>query len=195
MLFGFFIMLSWSSLAMAQYPFAQPSLADLDRNQARAKEVMKSLEDTEMKKLSKKISAHSNEVMSANPDAAIPATALSIGALFWIGHKVNLIKSDDLKLSSRVEGRGRRGSINLDSPILNGKFNFAQTEGIKFGLNKNIDEINSDAEVNYFIKDQLVSTAFRHHFTKYLALSVGMSQSGKAQPSNQNAQIQYNINF
>ena len=168
---------------------------DIAIGKARAEQMVNLLQNAELQQAFTKVNAKGKEALQENPELKNPAAVIAGATSLWIGRTVQLIKDESFKLTTHVEGRSRSGDFSVESPLVNGKLKFQSNNGVNLNINRTISSIQSNAEVNYDVRSQTVSTQLKHRIAPNLDLSFGASESPLQNQIDERATIQYNISF
>ena len=163
--------------------------------QNRAQSMVNLLKDQKLQSVFSKLNDKGKQFLQDNPELRNPAAIVTGAASLWIGRTLKLFQNDDLKLSTHVEGRTRSGDFSWESPILNGKLAFTQADGMNMKVNRKITSINTQAEMNYNPKDQIMSGQLSHPLIPNLDLTFGTTQYQQTNQTDGRAALRYNLNF
>jgi hypothetical protein len=167
----------------------------LQTGQARAEQMAEMIKTEEMEKALIKVTERGQSTLRENPSLKTPLGVIAGAMGLWMGNTVRLFKGDELKITSRIEGRNRSSEFNMESPLLNGRFRFSADQGFEVHMNRAISSINSRAELNYNIKNQTFSTSIRKRIAPNLDFSFGAAQFQQHSPTDGNARLEYQFNF
>lgn len=171
------------------------SIKQLEQGQGRARELVDILWQKELKTVGDKAANRGQEILKEDADLKTQATVIGAGAALWFGHSIHLIKQAALNLKTRVEGRARSGSIEIDSLPVNGRVQVSGSNGSNFSLSRNLYFINGQAEVLYGLRDQSISSKITHPITRHLEISVGTLSSSVRRSVEGNACLTYATEF
>jgi len=163
--------------------------SDYESGKTRAQQMVTMLQNQEMTKALEKITGSGKKTLDENPEIKTPLAVIAGAASLWYGRTVKLIKGDEFNMSANVDGRDKRSEFSMGSPILNGKLRFDGASGMGIGLNRKITDINTEAGVQYNVRDQVMSTEIRQRLAPHLDLSFGASRI------DQSTKIEYRLNF
>ena len=135
---------------------------DIASGHSRAESMVGILKTNELKDLTQKLSVSGKQLVLENPEVQVPVTVIGAGVVLWNGKSFALPSVGDLHLSSHFEGRSRSGSMNMDSPIVNGKLRFESGNGLNVGFNREVHEVDMKAEVLYNFQHQSFKTQISH---------------------------------
>jgi hypothetical protein len=170
-------------------PSMNKEAADYISGQSRAQQMIGMLQNQEMTKALEKITGSSKKTLDENPEIRNPLGVIAGAASLWYGRTLKLIKGDDFNFSARMEARNQRSEFNMGSPLLNGKLRFDGKDGMGVGFNRRITDIQTEAGVQYNVRNQVISTEVRQKLAPHLDLSFGASRI------DQNTKIEYRLNF
>jgi hypothetical protein len=174
----------------------QHLLQNLVSGQNRAKEMVNALKTTEMQKALEAVTGRGTSLLEQNSGLKAPVSIISGIVSLWVGNTTKLFHSEFIKVNSHVEGKNRRGEFSMESPLLNGKVRFSGSEGVMVNMNRDLQPIDSHAELNYNAKTQSVSTQISHPLGPHLDFSVGSSQIPEMNnQTDGRAKIEYKISF
>jgi hypothetical protein len=162
---------------------------------ARAKQMVDLLMDQELQNSFSKLNARGREMLKENPEMKNPVTIVAGAVALWVGKTVRLLKDDTFKIETRLAARDRAGEFAMESPLLNGKLSFTAGDGVSMSMNRTIASINSRAEMNYRLRDQVFTGQLVHPLTNHLDLSFGAGQVQQSNQTDGRAALMYNLNF
>ena len=168
---------------------------NLTIGKARATEMVEMLKSVEMKRALDKITAQGNDVLQNNPELKNPAGVIAGAAALWTGRTIKLIKDDHFKLATRIDGRNGSGGFMMESPLANGTLDYSRGVGMNVTVNRNISSIDSRAQFNYNVTNQSISTQLSHKIAPHLDLTFGTTQNPLINQTDQQAKIEYRIDF
>lgn len=160
-----------------------------ESGKSRASQMVNMLQNQELTKAFQKIAGSGAKTLEENPELKTPLAVIAGAASFWYGRTVKLIRGDEFNFSARMEGRAQRSEFNMSSPLLNGRLKFDAREGMGVGFNRRLNQLNTEAAVQYDVRNQVFSTEVRQRLSPNLDLSVGASRL------DQNTKIEYRLNF
>lgn len=169
---------------------------NLASGQARAQEIIQTIQNEELKAALEKITKRGKEKFESDPDLRNPAIVIGGALALWMGRTFHIFKTDGFRLSSRVEGRGRQGEFFMESPLLNGKVLFNPNDGLSIQMNRRISSVNSNAEVYYHARSKAITTQLRHPLAPHIDFTFGATQNLQNQnPFDGRAGIEYRLSF
>ena len=168
---------------------------NIDEGNSRAQQMMTMLKDEQMKKAMEKVTGVGNQILKDNKPLQTPAAVIAGAFGFWYGRTINLIRGDGYKVTSSVEGKSHSGGLGMDSPLLNGKLRFSQTDGMDLSVNRRISSIDTSAELKYNSKNQALTTQMRHNLLPHVDLTFGSQMSPTLPQTDNRAGIEYRISF
>ncbi len=168
--------------------------ADLATGQDRANAMVKMLKDTELKTALDKVTAKGNEILKNNPEIRSPIAVIAGAIALWNGKTFQLLKEDEVKVTSHVEAKSRSGDFSLSSPLLNGQLRFDQSNGLNLGVNRSISSFHTSAGLQFNPKSQSINSQLNQRIMPHLNFSVGAGQSA-GNPKEGTAKIEYELHF
>lgn len=165
------------------------NIKNYESGRSRAQQMVALLQNKELTKAFQKITNSGNKTLDENPEIKSPLGILAGAASFWYGRTLKLIKGENLNITAKMEIRSQKSEFSMSSPLMNGKLKFDASEGIGIGFNRSIEELQTEAVVEYNSKSQIISTELRKKIAPNLDLSFGASKI------DQNTKIEYRINF
>jgi len=163
--------------------------------QQRAQQMTDLLKNQELQKVFGSLNDRGKQMLQENPEMKNPATIVAGAAALWVGRTIQLFKAESFKLSSRFEARTRTGEFSMESPLMNGKLNFTETNGLSMTMNRKIGSTDTRAEMTYNASYQVFTGQLVHPLTPHFSLLFGASQLGQTNQTDQRATIQYNLSF
>ena len=163
--------------------------------QARAQEMVNALKSEELQKVLPRVTAKGKDMLQENPELKTPMAVIAGSISLWAGNTLKLIQNDTIKVTSYIEGKSRSGDFKMDSPLVNGKLQFNETDGLQLNMNRSISSIQSNAAVVYNVKTQSLGGELSHHLLPHLDLSIGSTQVPQTSQMDQQAKISYHLNF
>ncbi len=163
--------------------------------QDRAKAMVQMLQNEELQKVLPRMTEKGNQMLRENPELQAPVGIIAGTFALWSGKTVKLIKGDNVKVATYIEAKSRSGDFRMESPLLNGKLQFNETDGVQLNVNRSISSIDSSASVIYSAKNQSVGGQVTHSLFPHLNLNYGTSQSTQTNQVDQRAWIDYQLRF
>lgn len=168
---------------------------DLDAGQARAEQMVEALKSEELQRAFGQVTAVGNKRLEENPELKNPVAIVAGAFALWAGNTIRLVKKENFKLFSKIEGRNRSGEFRMESPLLNGKLNYNTNEGLQLNMSRQLKPIDSSAALTYNAKTQFVGGQLSHHLMDNVDLSVGSFQSTVTNQKDEQAKIEYRLSF
>ena len=160
-----------------------------------AQKMVKLIQDQEFQAAMGRLTRKGNTILEENPGLKSPLSVLAGAAALWFGRTINLIQSDGLTLTSRIEARNQSGEFTLQSPLLNSSLQYHSDTGMGLNINRKISSIDTSAQINYNMKNQTVGTQINHQLAPHLDFTFGVSQNPQSSQPDNRAGLQYQINF
>ncbi len=175
---------------------ASTLFGSISGGQDRAQEMINALKTEELKKALVKVTGKGNEILQENAGLKSPIAIVSGVVSFWVGNAVRLVNHENFRFTTKVDGRNKSGEFTMESPLLNSKVKFKDSDGVSVNIGRNLPVLNSKAELNYNSKTQAVSTQVSHPLAPHLDFSVGTNQIPELNnQTDSRAKIEYKINF
>ncbi len=121
----------------------------LGTGETRARQVATLLKDEEFQKVLSRMTERGNTLLKENQGLKTTGQIIFGAASMWFGASIRLFKGESINITTRFEGRARKGEFTIESPLLNSKLVFQGDSGLHLNLNRKIASINSTAELNF----------------------------------------------
>jgi hypothetical protein len=151
-------------------------LRTLTGGQERAREMVRVIQTEEMRQALEKVTVEGKTFLEKNSALRSPLALISGALSVWVGGDVRLVNEDQLKISTRIEGRNRSGEFRMESPLFNGRLHFNEVQGMTVNMNREIPGLKSRAEIDFQTRTQALTTQIRQPLAPNLDLTFGASQ-------------------
>ena len=151
-------------------------LRTLTGGQDRAREMIRVIQTDEMRQALEKVTVRGKDFLEKNSALRSPLALISGALSIWVGGDVRILNDEKLKLSTRIEGRNRSGEFRMESPLVNGRLQFNEAQGMSLNMNREIPGLKSRAEVDFQARTQSLTTQIRQPLAPHLDITFGATQ-------------------
>ncbi len=162
--------------------------------EARAHEMVSMIQANELNHVGGHFAHQWSDILRNNEELQAPVAVLGTTVGFWIGRDLVLAKGEDMFLRSHVEGRARNGSLEWGTSALTSKLDFQSGQGLTVNLSRNLEMIQSSANLYYKFQGQTIGTGLSHELARNVVLSVNANQPQLASME-ADARVSYSLIF
>ncbi len=168
----------------------------LTGGQERAREMVRVIQTEEMRQALEKVTVRGKDFLDKNSALRSPLALISGALSVWVGGDIRILNDEKLKLSTRIEGRNRSGEFRMESPLVNGRLQFNEVQGMSVNMNREIPGLKSRAEIDFQAKTQSLTTQIRQPLAPHLDLTFGATQLPHLNnKTDGQAKIEYQFHF
>jgi hypothetical protein len=161
----------------------------------RAIDMTMTLKNQEFQKALVQVTPKGKQLLQENPELQNPLTIIGGAVSLWAGYTVKLIKNENFKLATYIKGQDHAGEFQMESPLMNGKLQFNEIDGVALNVNRSISSIDSAASFNYSARAGTMGGALSHTLLPHVNLSVGTTQYNFTNQLDENARIDFQLDF